>query len=256
MSNGPVSKSRQALVDCSDLYDKAAGELKKFDSSIDRTIQELARRVEERGVPKNKVARQVVKELTSRGVLSQSRIYQGLGIEHKRKYKKKRTEENFPLEEKISRVESSLPPIEVSTTGQEEIYGRESGWKTVKRLQSELNDPKEELKNALEDTKMPRNQLDVDHIPGGVIVEDKVGLVKKASLATLSEPNKRGYSTLVGRYGEVVRRKLAQNNGRAAVRLYLNVKDVTTNIEYLIPVNVKIDIGRNSVELELDESRI
>jgi hypothetical protein len=41
--------------------------------------------VEARGVPKNKVARQVVKELTAREVLSQSRIYEGLGLNIKEK---------------------------------------------------------------------------------------------------------------------------------------------------------------------------
>jgi hypothetical protein len=50
----------------------------------------LTRLVEERGVPKNKIARIVVKELTARGVLSPSRIYEGLGIEQKRKYRKKK----------------------------------------------------------------------------------------------------------------------------------------------------------------------
>ena len=67
----------------------------------------MAKNVEARGVPKNKVARQVVKELTARGVLSQSRIYEGLGIEQKRKYKKKVAEKTFPQVENISTEEST-----------------------------------------------------------------------------------------------------------------------------------------------------
>jgi hypothetical protein len=79
------------IIDCSDLYDDAAEKLKRLDNDIVKTIQDLAKNVEERGVPKNKVARIVVKELTAREVLSPSRIYEGLGVEQKRKYKKKET---------------------------------------------------------------------------------------------------------------------------------------------------------------------
>ena len=72
-----------------------AERLKKLDSDIDKTIQDLAKEVEARGVPKNEVARQVVKELTAREVLSKSRIYEGLGTEQKRKYKKRENRRNF-----------------------------------------------------------------------------------------------------------------------------------------------------------------
>ena len=85
-----------SIGDCSDLYDSAAEKLKRLDNEVDKTIQDLAKNVEARGVPKNKVARQVVKELTARGVLSPTRIYEGLGIENKRKYVKRVTEETFP----------------------------------------------------------------------------------------------------------------------------------------------------------------
>ncbi|HKI09290.1 MAG TPA: hypothetical protein VKA09_12920 [Nitrososphaeraceae archaeon] len=88
--------SIKSIVDCSDLYDNAAKKLKRLDNDIDKNVRDLAKRVEARGVPKNKVARQVVRELTAREVLSPSRIYEGLGIEHKRKIKKKVIEETFP----------------------------------------------------------------------------------------------------------------------------------------------------------------
>jgi hypothetical protein len=78
----------ESPIDCKDLFDNAAERLKRLDNDIDKIIQDLAKKVEARGVPKNKVARQVVKELTARGVLSPSRIYEGLGIEQKREYTK------------------------------------------------------------------------------------------------------------------------------------------------------------------------
>src|SRR5918995_5986312 len=96
-----------SIGDCSDLYDSAAEKLKRLDNEVDKTIQDLAKNVEARGVPKNKVARQVVKELTARGVLSPTRIYEGLGIEFKRKYVKRVIEETFPQVENISTEESS-----------------------------------------------------------------------------------------------------------------------------------------------------
>jgi hypothetical protein len=96
-----------ATIYCKDLYDNAAERLKGLDNDIDKTIQELAKNVEARGVPKNKVARQVVKELTAREVLSPSRIYEGLGIEQKRRYKKREKEETFPHVENISTEKSS-----------------------------------------------------------------------------------------------------------------------------------------------------
>jgi DNA-binding ferritin-like protein len=89
----------ESSIDCSDLYDNAAERLKRLDNDIDNIIQDLAKKVEARGVPKNKVARQVVKELTAREVLSKSRIYEGLGSEQKRKYKKREIEETFPQAE-------------------------------------------------------------------------------------------------------------------------------------------------------------
>jgi regulator of replication initiation timing len=95
-------------VNCCDLYDNAAEKLKTLDNDIDKTIWDLSKDVEARGVPKNKVARQVVKELTARKALSQSRIYEGLGIEYKRKYKKRVSEKTFLLVENISE-ESSTP---------------------------------------------------------------------------------------------------------------------------------------------------
>ena len=54
--------SLTSIIDCSDLYDNAAEMLRGLDNDIDKTIQDLAKEVEARGVPKNKVARRVVSQ--------------------------------------------------------------------------------------------------------------------------------------------------------------------------------------------------
>jgi DNA repair exonuclease SbcCD ATPase subunit len=121
----------KSTIDCSDLYDNAAERLKKLDSDIDKTIQDLAKEVEARGVLKNKVARQVVKELTAREVLSKSRIYEGLGTEQKRKYRKREIEETFPQVEITSRkFSTNQQAIQAVATGTgrsetlKDMYGR------------------------------------------------------------------------------------------------------------------------------------
>ena len=108
----------ESPIDCKDLFDNAAERLKRLDNDIDKIIQDLAKKVEARGVPKNKVARQVVKELTARNVLSKSRIYEGLGTEQKRKYKKREIEETFPQVE-ITSTKSSTnqQAIQIAATG-------------------------------------------------------------------------------------------------------------------------------------------
>jgi myosin heavy subunit len=130
-----------SIVDCSDLYDNAAERLKGLDNDIDKTIQDLAKKVKARGVPKNKVARQVVKELTAREVLSPSRIYKGLGSEQKRKYKKREIEETFPQEEIISTEESSTNQqiIQVAATriGQSETLKDLNGGPDIKLVSEE-----------------------------------------------------------------------------------------------------------------------
>ena len=131
----------ETTIDCSDLYDNAAKRLKGLDNDIDKTIQDLAKNIGARGVPKNKVARQVVKELTAREVLSPSRIYEGLGIEQKRKYKKKVTEKTFPHVENISTEESSISQqaIQVVTTrtGQSETFKEMNGGLNIKLVSEE-----------------------------------------------------------------------------------------------------------------------
>jgi hypothetical protein len=136
-------------INCSDLYDNAAEGLKGLDNDINEIIQELAKDVEARGVPKNKVARQVVKELTAREVLSQSRIYEGLGIEYKRKHKKS-IEETFPQVENTS-TESTTNQLAVQVaarTGQSETLKDMNGGPDIK-LVSENERLKEKEESEL-----------------------------------------------------------------------------------------------------------
>jgi hypothetical protein len=127
-------------INCSDLYDNAAEGLKGLDNDINEIIQDLAKDVEARGVPKNKVARQVVKELTAREVLSQSRIYEGLDIEYKRKRKyKKSIEETFPQVENTS-TESCTNQLAVQVsarTGQSETLKDMNGGPDIKLVPEE-----------------------------------------------------------------------------------------------------------------------
>jgi hypothetical protein len=133
--------SKKPIIDCSDLYDTAAEKLKGLVNDIDKTIQDLAKDIEARGVPKNEVGRQVVKELTARGALSASRIYEGLGIEQKRKRKKKDIEETFPSVENISTEESSTNQqaiqVVATTTGQLVTLDDFNGRSDIKRVSEE-----------------------------------------------------------------------------------------------------------------------
>jgi hypothetical protein len=130
-----------SIVDCSDLYDNAAERLKGLNNDIDKTIQDLAKKLEARGVPKNKVTRQVVKELTAREVLSPSRIYKGLGSQQKRKYKKRELEKTFPQVEIISTEESStnqqVIQVAATKTGQSETLKDMNGGLDIKLASEE-----------------------------------------------------------------------------------------------------------------------
>jgi hypothetical protein len=75
-------------------------------------------------VPKNKVARIVVRELVKRDTASPHYIYECLGIEEKEKTKShtKGIEESATVAKQISTEESSTPTIEVASSGQETSY--------------------------------------------------------------------------------------------------------------------------------------
>jgi hypothetical protein len=62
--------SQEQTIDCSDLFDKAANELRRLETKKEDIVKKLVKDVEARGVPKNKVVRTVVKELATREVAS------------------------------------------------------------------------------------------------------------------------------------------------------------------------------------------
>lgn len=105
---------QQQNIDCSDLFERAANELKTLESKKENIIKQLAKDVEARGVPKDKVVRTVVKELVTREVASPPYIYECLGIEKKQK---KSIEETIMEAENISSEQSSTV---VATTGEQQ----------------------------------------------------------------------------------------------------------------------------------------
>jgi chromosome segregation ATPase len=173
-----------STINCSDLYDKAAESLKKLDNDIDETIQDLAQKVEARGVPKNKVARQVLKELTAREVLSPSRIYEGLGVEQKRKYKKRKIEETFPQAENISAEESSTnqQAVQVTATrrGQSEILKNMNVGPDIKLVSEEQK-------------RIGASKQENESLKDNDRLEEKEGSesVKEKEMAHLREENRR-----------------------------------------------------------------
>jgi hypothetical protein len=166
----------ESSIDCKDLYDNAAERLKRLDNDIDKIILDLAKNVEARGVPKNKVARQVVKELIAREVLSQSRIYEGLGIGQKRKYKKREIEETFPQAENIFAEESSINQqavqVTATRTGQSEILKNMNvgpDIKLVSEEQKRIGAPRQENESLkdndrLEEKKESESVKEIAHL--------------------------------------------------------------------------------------------
>jgi hypothetical protein len=225
-------------IDFKDLYDNAAKRLKGLDIDIDKTIQELAKNVEDRGVPKNKVARQVVKELTTREVLSPSRIYEGLGIEQKRKHKKRVTEETFSPVENISTEESSTnqQTIQVATRiGQsvtlEDFYGRpdikpvseEQKKKEMRRQEDERLREKEKenselIKRLKSDIEELKKQLADKTAEASGLKRDNEALTEKTQPEMLKEINDR-FSDAPGLIKGDQLQKVNETAGKNLVRM-------------------------------------
>jgi len=276
-------------IDCSDLYDNAAERLKCLDNDIDKTIQELAKNVEDRGVPKNKVARQVVKELTTRGVLSKSRIYEGLGIEQKRKHRKRVPEETFPHVEKISTEESSTnqQTIQVAIrTGRsvtlEDFYGRpdikpvseEQKKKEMRRQEderlrekekenSELKSDNEELKKQLADKTAEASGLKRDNeaLTEKTQLEmlkeiderfsDEPGLIKGDKLQRVNETAGKNLVRMLERYNSILNDAVV--HGRPIpVGLYVIAKPENV----FVPVRVTVDFRLKRIDISLWEKKL
>jgi hypothetical protein len=85
MSNTDNTDTVAVII--SDLCDRAATELRQLNTKKAEVIQTLAKEIEQRGIPKNKVARIVVRELINREVASPDYVYECLGIDLKEQKK-------------------------------------------------------------------------------------------------------------------------------------------------------------------------
>jgi hypothetical protein len=258
-------------IDCSDLYDDAAEKLKGLDNDIDKTIQELAKKVEDRGIPKNKVARIVAKELIKREVLSPSRIYEGLGVEQKRKYEKKEIEKTFPRVENISTEESSMPRlgIELLTDGTQResedfdklIRGQDviTESEKVKMLQRQLND----ITKELETTKSERDSLSIEN---KVLKEktqpemlkeiqerfyDEPGLIKNDELQKVSEAAGKNLVLMLQRYNSVL-----EDAARAGQPVPVGLYVIARPGMMLVPIRLTIDFIKKKIVVSLWEKKL
>jgi hypothetical protein len=281
-------------IDCKDLYDDAAKRLKGLDNDIDKTIQELAKNVEDRGVPKNKVARQVVKELTTREVLSPSRIYEGLGIEQKRKHKKRVTEETSPHVENISTEESSTNQqtilVAATRTGRsvtlEDFYGRpdikpvseEQKKKEMRRQEDERLREKEKedselIKRLKSDNEELKKQLADKTAEASNLKRDNEALTEKTQPEMLKEINER-FSDEPGLIKGDKLQKVNEAAGKNIVRMLERYNSILNDAvvhgrpipvglyviarpeNVLVPIRVTVDFRLKRIDISLWEKKL
>jgi hypothetical protein len=282
--------SKKLIIDCSDLYDTAAEKLKGLVNDIDKTIQDLAKDIEARGVPKNEVGRQVVKELTARGALSASRIYEGLGIEQKRKRKKKDIEETFPSVENISTEESSTNQqaiqVVATTTGQLGTLDDFNGRSDIKRVSEEQNEKEmrrqederlkekekenselikklEGVNKQLSDKTAEAGELkrDIEALTKKTQPElfheiqerfsDEPGLIKGAKLQKVNEAAGKNLVKMLGRYNSILNDAVV-NGKPVPVGLYVIAKPEMV----FVPVRFTVDFGMKRVDISLWEKKL
>jgi hypothetical protein len=281
-------------IDCKDLYDDAAKRLKGLDNDIDKTIQELAKNVEDRGVPKNKVARQVVKELVSREVLSPSRIYEGLGIEQKRKRKKRVTEETFPPVENISTEESSTNQqtiqVAATRTGRsvtlEDFYGRpdikpvseEQKKKEMRRQEDERLREKEKenselIKGLKSDNEELKKQLADKTAEASNLKRDNEALTEKTQPEMLKEIDER-FSDEPGLIKGDKLQRVNETAGKNLVRMLERYNSILNDAvvhgrpipvglyviakpeNVFVPVRVTVDFRLKRIDISLWEKKL
>ena len=257
--------------DCSDLYDNAAEELKRLDHDIDKIIQDLANKIEARGVPKNKVARQVVKELTARGVLSPARIYEGLGIESKRKYVKRVTEETFPQVENIPTEESStnlhaVQVVATSTGHSEALTGMNRRPDVItktereRRLSKQLVEADNErnmLKREIADLNNQVKVLSEKNTPELLkeidekFADDQKGVLDSKKMQKISMEAGKNLIILIERYNSILQ-EAVERGKPVPFGTYILTKPELK----LVPVRVIVDFNRKRIWIELWEKRL
>jgi hypothetical protein len=249
----------ETIGDCSDLYEIAAEELKRLDHDIDKIIQDLANKVEARGVPKNKVARQVVKELTARGVLSPTRIYEGLGNENKRKYVKRVTEETFPQVENIPTEESStnthaVQVVATSTGHSETLTGMN------RRLSKQLEEADNErtmLKREIADLKNQVKVLSEKNTPELLkeieekFADDQKGVLDSKKMQKISMEAGKNLIILVERYNSILQ-EAVERGKPVPLGTYILTKPELK----IVPIRIMVDFNGKRIWVELWEKRL
>jgi hypothetical protein len=230
----------------------------------------LAKDVEARGVPKNKVARQVVKELTARGVLSPTRIYEGLGTEYKRKYVKKVIEETFPQVENIPTEESStnlhavqlvatstghLETLNDKNRGPDVITDKERAKRLSLQLQeahvdrsmlkSEIADLKNQVK-VLREKNTPELLKEIDEK-----FADQKGVLDSKKLQKISMEAGKNLIILAERYNSILQ-EAVERGKPVPFGTYILTKPELK----LVPIRIMVDFNNKRIWVELWEKRL
>jgi hypothetical protein len=87
------------------------------------------------------------------------------------------------------------------------------------------------------------------------LVDDRIGPIKIQNLSRIRKDDRRGFQALAHRFEGTIRRRLTEV-GHTSIKFYVMNKDRTTNIEYLIPVALTVDMVGRTTEIALDESRL
>jgi hypothetical protein len=219
----------------------------------------LAKDVEARGVPKNKVARQVVKELTARGVLSPTRIYEGLGIENKRKYVKKVLEETFPQAENIPTEESSTTTHAVQVVATSTGHS-ESLTDMNRRISKELEEAYSErsmLKHEIADLKNQVKVLREKNTPELLkeieekFANDQKGVLDSKKMQKISMDAGKNLMILVERYNSILQ-EAVERGKPVPFGTYILTKPELK----LVPIRIMVDFDRKRIWVELWEKRL
>jgi hypothetical protein len=219
----------------------------------------LANKVEARGVPKNKVARQVVRELTARGVLSPTRIYKGLGIEYKRKYVKRVTEETFPQVENIPTEESStnthaVQVVATSTGHSETLTGMN------RRLSKQLEEADNErtmLKREIADLKNQVKVLSEKNTPELLkeieekFADDQKGVLDSKKMQKISMEAGKNLIILVERYNSILQ-EAVERGKPVPLGTYILTKPELK----IVPIRIMVDFNGKRIWVELWEKRL
>lgn len=85
---------------------------------------------------------------------------------------------------------------------------------------------------------------------------ERAGLVKDDEVTRISESDKRGGLALyVYRRGELIRENIARDS-KASIKFFIFARHKSTKIDYLVPVNFRVDFKQMTTSLVLDETRI